>query len=542
MHGNTPHRLLCCCGSADEVGDSTTLVSCVGKIDQSMSRVASHDVVVIGAGVGGLSVAVRLAAQGHSVTICEQSSEVGGKLGLFERDGFRFDTGPSLLTLPSIWIDTLVSSGMTTEEAHTALSLRRLDPIARYRFADGTWWDHPAAEDAFVDACETLSSGSSTAMIDLLRRAEAMWNVSKGPFLESPLRGARSLLTQARRLQDLRTIAPHRTLHSIASDAFADPRLVQFVDRYATYSGSDPRRSPAVLASILWAERSEGAWYVDGGLRRIAEVLLKRCEQLGVSIRTSTDVERLMVNERQATGVRLTDGEQLRADVVVCNADAAHLYRDLVESDVGSAGLRSVERSEPSLSGFVMCLAVDRTLPTANTLPTLAHHNVLFPTIYAGEFDDLFSRPPRVVNDPAIYLSIPDDPEVAPPGCEAWFVLVNAPRHDPDNVTGVDWTQPGFADREADRLLAKLAQRGVDVRPFVRFRELRTPADLSYRTRADGGSIYGTSSNGVGAAFLRPANQSPIPGLYLVGGSSHPGGGLPLVQLSAKIVSELINH
>jgi phytoene desaturase len=500
----------------------------------------STDAIVIGAGVGGLSVAVRLAAQGIRVTVYEQAAVVGGKLGIFERDGFRFDTGPSLLTLPSIWIDTLVASGLALDEAQEALSLRRLDPIARYRFSDGTWWDHPADESQFVEACEHLSSGSGAPMARMLRRAEAMWNASKGPFLESPLHGARSLLAQARRLQDVRTIAPHQTLHGLAAKTFRDPRLVQFVDRYATYSGSDPRRSPAVLASILWAERSEGAWYVEGGLRRIAEVLLERCDQLGVDVQTGVDVEAVVTTSGQVAGVRLASGKTMHADVVVSNADAAHLYQDLVEPGAAQLGMRSVKRSEPSLSGLVMCLAVDRTLPGADRLPDLAHHNVLFPSVYAGEFDDLFARPPRLVADPAIYLSIPNDPQVAPPGCEAWFVLVNAPRHDLDGATGLDWTRPGFADREADRLLAKLAQRGVDVRPYVRFRELRTPADLAFRTRASGGSIYGTSSNGIGAAFLRPANQSAVKGLFLVGGSSHPGGGLPLVQLSAKIVSELI--
>jgi phytoene desaturase len=498
------------------------------------------EVVVIGAGVGGLSVAVRLAAAGHQVVVCEQANTVGGKLGLFERGGFRFDTGPSLLTLPSIWFDTLIASGLSDSEARAALPLRRLDPIARYRFADGTWWDHPGAETELVAACESLSAGSGADMATFLRRAQEMWNISKGPFLESPLHGVKTLMKQATRLRDLRTIAPQQTLRALARQTFRDHRLVQFVDRYATYSGSDPRQAPAVLASILWAERVEGAWYVDGGLRRISEVLRQRCEALGVTIMIDADVVKVLQGDGRATGVALRDGRKLTADIVVCNTDAEHLYADLVEGSVGAKGLRQVIRAEPSLSGFVMCLAVDRQVTGVKALPRLAHHTVLFPAIYDGEFDALFGTRQRVVEDPTIYLSIPADPAVAPSGCEAWFVLVNAPRHDPSSAAGIDWTIPGFADREADRLLAKMAQRGIDVRPYIRFRELRTPADLAYRTRASGGSIYGTSSNGPLAAFLRPANQSPLAGLYLVGGSSHPGGGLPLVQLSAKIVADLI--
>jgi phytoene desaturase len=513
---------------------------------------ARREVVVVGAGVGGLSVAVRLAARGYRVTVCEQASTVGGKLGLFERDGFRFDTGPSLLTLPSILFDTLTASGLTESAAHEALPLRRLDPIARYRFADGTWWDHPADEESLLAACESWSTGSGREMRSLLRRSEAMWESSKGPFLESPLAGASTLLRQAVRVRDLRTIAPHRTLRSLGRSTFSDPRLVQFLDRYATYSGSDPRRAPAVLASILWAERSEGAWYVDGGLRCLADVLLQRCVALGVDVRVNTDVVAVTSRHGRVDGVDLLSGDHLRADVVVANADAAHLYGDLVKSDQGKTGLREVTRSEPSLSGFVMCLAVDRTgaggtdgtdrsdwregRTEAAALPPLGHHTVLFPAMYDGEFDALFGDVRRPVEDPAIYLSIPDDPAVAPPGCEAWFVLVNAPRHG-----DIDWTRPGFAEAEAQRILTIMARRGVDVRPFVRFCEIRTPYDLEVRTRADGGSIYGTSSNGPVAAFLRPKNQSPLPGLFLVGGSSHPGGGLPLVQLSARIVANLVD-
>ncbi len=498
------------------------------------------EVVVVGAGLGGLAAAARLAAAGHRVTVCEQADTVGGKLGVFRRDGFTFDTGPSLVTLPSVWLDTLMATGMSAADAEAAVTLRRLDPIARYRFADGTWWDHPADEDALVAACDLLSAGSGEGMRSVLRRAEAMWNASREPFLESPLSGARSLLRQATRLRDLRTIAPGRTLRSLGQAHLTDLRLRQFLDRYATYSGSDPRQAPAVLASILWAERSEGAWYVDGGLRCLADTLLARCVTLGVDVRVSADVVRVCTADGTVKGVELLSGDHLRADVVVANADAAHLYGDLLPDTSGSVGLQSVERAEPSLSGFVLCLAVDRSLPGASELPPLAHHTVLFPALYDAEFDALFASPPRVVEDPAVYLSIPQDPAVAPPGCEAWFVLVNAPRHDPTGVDGVDWARPGFGEAEADRVLGVMARRGVDVRPFIRFRELRTPADLESRTRAAGGSIYGTSSNGPVGAFLRPANKASVQGLYLVGGSSHPGGGIPLVQLSARIVAQMV--
>jgi phytoene dehydrogenase-like protein len=200
---------------------------------------------------------------------------------------------------------------------------------------------------------------------------------------------------------------------------------------------------------------------------------------------------------------------------------------------------RALRRATPSLSGFVLLLAL------RGRTPGLRHHTVLFPDDYDAEFDAVFGTgrhagAPRPVADPTVYVSAPDDPALRPDDAhESWFVLVNAPRHDPP---AMDWTAPGLAASYADRVLAVMAGRGLDVRDRVLWRELRTPADLERDTRAVGGSIYGTSSNGARAAFLRPANRSPVPGLFLVGGSAHPGGGLPLVGLSAAIVADLIGR
>jgi len=220
----------------------------------------------------------------------------------------------------------------------------------------------------------------------------------------------------------------------------------------------------------------------------------------------------------------------LPADVVVANADATHLYHDLVSAP---SALRRLRRATPSLSGFVLLLAV------RGRTPRLAHHTVLFPADYDAEFDAVFGDPAQPVPDPTLYVSCPDDPAVRPDGHEAWFVLVNAPRHG-SGPGALDWTAPGLASSYAERLLDLLAARGLDVRDRILSCTVRTPADLERETRSYGGAIYGTSSNGVAAAFLRPSNRSPVPGLFLVGGSSHPGGGLPLVTLSAQITAGLI--
>ncbi len=492
------------------------------------------DVVVIGAGVGGLAVAARLAAAGRRVVLCEQADVVGGKLGVHRVDGFAFDTGPSLVTLPYALDDLLTATGVDRRDV---LELRRLDPVARYRFGDGTWFDAPADEAEFEAAVEALRPGNAQQWRAFYERAGRIWDATRVPFLETPLGGPWDLVKQSVRVNDLRTIAPHRTLRSLATSYLDDPRLVSFVDRYATYTGSDPRRAPAALASVVFAERHFGAWYVDGGLRRIADVLLERCIALGVDVRTSTDVVEVMIRNGRAIGVVLANGTRIEASSVVANADASDLYDRLVPpSNERRQAQRALRRCEPSLSGFVVCLGVRG--PTTVT----AHHTVLFPERYDDEFDAIFGGEPKPVEDPTIYISNPADDAVRPPGHEAWFILVNAPRHSStgDGPDGVDWRASGRAEAYADALLHKLAARGIDIRSQVVLREIRSPADLEERTRASGGSIYGTSSNGPRAAFLRPSNRSPIPGLYLVGGSSHPGGGLPLVLLSAQITARLL--
>ncbi|MGN6687807.1 MAG: phytoene desaturase family protein [Actinomycetales bacterium] len=504
-------------------------------------------VVVIGAGMGGLSAAARLAAARHSVTVLEQAPVVGGKLGLYERDGFAFDTGPSLLTLPAVYRDLFVKTGPPLDEV---VDLVEVDPVAHYRFPDGTELDVPnAAPVALTRALDSaVGSGAGEDWHRYLQHADRLWEITRGPFLESPLEGPRDLLRQARRVQDLAAVAPWRTLRDDGRRYLRDPRLRMFLDRYATYTGSDPRRAPAALGVVPYVEQTFGAWYVRGGLRRLGEALHQRVLETGATVETGADVTQVVVESGRVTGVRLADGRFLPADVVVSNADAAHLYGDLLAGvPAAEPARRRLRRATPSLSGFVILLAL------RGRTPGLRHHTVLFPDDYDDEFDSVFGlrrrgrvvRAARPAPDPTIYISAPDDPALRPDdNSEAWFVLVNASRHGDENAdrTVVDWLAPGVADSYADHIVELMAKRGLDVRDRILWRETRSPADLAHETRAPGGAIYGTSSNGPRAAFLRAANRSPVTGLYLVGGSAHPGGGLPLVGMSAAIVAELIGR
>ena len=497
-----------------------------------MARVA-----VVGAGLGGLAVAARLSALGHGVTVLEQGDDLGGKLGRYARDGHAFDTGPSLLTLPQVLQDLFDATGAPLSDS---VELVRLDPAVDHRFADGLRLRLPGAAEQVPGVLdEVLGDGAGRQWSALMARAARMWEITEQPFLRSPLRGVATLARLARRTDQLAVVAPWQTLRGLGRRYLRSAHLRTVLDRYATYTGSDPRRAPAVLATVPFVQQRFGSWYVRGGLHRLAVAVAERAAERGAVVRTAARVEQVLLEGGRAGGVRLAGGEVVPADVVVWGGDAGALYSRLLPPGRATASVRrGLARATPSLSGFVLLLAL------RGRTPGLAHHTVVFPEDYDAEFDAVFGTgrhrgAPAPVAEPTVYVSAPDDPALRPDDdSESWFVLVNAPRHDPE--AGVDWDEPGLADRYAGRVLELLARRGLDVRDRLRWCEARTPADLARATGSPGGSIYGTSSNGTRAAFLRPANASPVRGLFLVGGSAHPGGGLPLVTLSAQIVAGLI--
>jgi phytoene desaturase len=478
------------------------------------------EVVVVGAGVGGLACAARLASAGHRVTVFERSTVVGGKLGrrVVERpEGtYRFDTGPSLLTLPQVFDELFADLG------GRAPRLVPLNPVVRHVFADGTVLDSCADPDEFADRIDaSLGPSAAADWRRLWRRAGRVWDASWRDILRNPVDSPAALAGLAWRLGDLAAVAPGRSLRGLGRRRLRDPRLRMLLDRYATYTGADPRRAPAALVAVPYAELSFGGWYLPGGLGTLADALLERCAALGVSVRTGVPVTGIATAGGRVTGVRV-DESFVPADVVVSNVDAAALYRDLLPTPRRLARL-----ADRSLAGFVLLLGV------AGRTPGLAHHTVFFPPRdYDAEFDAVFDG--RLAANPAVFVTVADDPSVRPDGHEAWFVLVNAPRHGVGRGA-LDWNRPGLAAAYADRVLSVLAARGLDVRDRVLFREVLTPAALESSAAAPGGAIYGTAGG-----LLRPANRGPVDGLFLVGGSTHPGGGLPMVALSARIVADQI--
>jgi phytoene desaturase len=494
-----------------------------------MSKIA-----VIGAGVGGLSVAARLAKAGHAVEIYEASDKTGGKCRTEWFGDYGFDTGPSLLTIPAVYRDLFLKTGKRLEHV---LDVKPVDPAFTYHFFDGqqVTFANLSNPKTYLEIEKSFGKDAASQWRELMDRADAMWEVSREPFVESELKSIWSLIKRKNFLKDLRIIAPFTSLRALSKKYKLHPNLAMIIDRYATYTGSDPRKAPAVLLTIAYIEAAFGAWHITGGIGNLSKALEQRCLELGVRIHLNTKVAKINVVNERATGLTLENGQIVNAELVVANADAELVYNQLLDVDVKSAKPERVKlkRASKSLSGFSLLLGLDNSKGKA---VALSHHNIFFPKDYDTEFDQIFDQK-VAVTDPTIYICAPKDSTmVKGANKESWFVLVNAPRHDPQN--GMDW-RTGAAEY-AQVLIKKLDALGLNVSSRLDQMEFRTPLDLAQYALAPGGSIYGTSSNSARSAFLRASNRSTVKNLYCVGGSSHPGGGLPLVGISAEIVAQMI--
>lgn len=498
-----------------------------------MSRVA-----VIGAGIAGMCTAARLASLGHKVDVYENSDKIGGKCRTEWIDDLAFDTGPTLLTLPAVFRDFFLKTGDPLE---SVLELQPVNPSFDYRFSDGSRVKFSNLSRYETLQAIELSFGANSAhdWSRLMKRASAIWDASRAPFIESELVSIFALLKSPSLLKDIGTIAPWKSLRSLVSHLTDDYRLQYIVDRYATYSGSDPRRAPGALLSIAYVEEAFGAWHVRGGIGQLSTAIFNRAVEHGVQFHLNTTVRKIENNGTRILGLSFTDGNEISADVVVANADASLVYNSLL--DRGDALIKkprkALSKASPSLAGFSMFFGMKGN----TTFEALEHHSVLFPNDYEKEFDSIFHRFEPVA-DPTIYLCSPRDPKMSRTvGRSGVSVLVNAPRHSKTGE-GWDWENEIFIENYGNQIIDSIESKGIPIRKTMKLLEVRTPADLEKSTLAPGGSIYGTSSNGAHAAFMRARNRSPLNGLYCVGGSAHPGGGLPLVAISAEIVSNMIGR
>ena len=490
-------------------------------------------IVVIGAGIGGMTAAARLSRGGHEVVVYEASDQVGGKCRTEWIGKVAFDTGPSLLTLPAVYKDFFQRTG---KPMGLVCPIESVDPSFDYRFADGSnvKFSNLSRNKTLESIAEAFGAESAAQWDRIMKRAERMWDVSRGPFIESELKSPVSLLKRITFLRDMRIIAPWKTLRVHADEIVKDQRLRYIMDRYATYSGSDPRKAPAVLSTIAFVEESFGAWHVKGGLGQLTQTVYQRALDVGVTFHLDSPVSAITTTGKKATGVILADGTTVEADAVVANADASLVYNKLIKGHKRTLkkARKNIEKADVSVAGFSLLLGMRK-----DPDQVLNHHTILFPEDYNAEFDAIFTHC-KPVEKPTIYICAPQDPQMTKDeNLEGWFVLVNAPTHGQ-----FDWNDKEFARNYANSIIDQIEARGISVRDRLESLTIRTPADLEAAVHAPGGAIYGTSSNGARAAFLRAKNRSPIKGLYLVGGSAHPGGGLPLVGISGDLVTEAIGY
>ncbi|MGC9399764.1 MAG: phytoene desaturase family protein [Anaerolineae bacterium] len=486
----------------------------------------NHPIIVIGAGIGGLSAAIHLVSAGARVHVLEQNDHVGGKMGRLETAGFTWDTGPSVITMRHVFEELFAAAGRNLADY---LTLEPVEPLTHYVYPDGTIFDATRDLPRLLAQVEAIEPRDVEGLLRFLSHAAALHRITGDVFIYGEPPTLRDILGVP--LRDLPQVDAWRTMHRAVRAYVRSPKLRQLLGRFATYVGASPYRAPAVLNVIAHVEINQGVWYPVGGVYTIAEALQRLAEELGITVTTGARVGQINVTDGRATGVTLDDGTRLAARAVLANVDVATVYAELLSGDVVPAWRRRrFTRMPPSGSGFVMLLGVE------GEHPDLAQHNIFFSSDYRREFADIFQRgiPPR---EATIYVTITSkrDPVHAPPGCENWFVLVNAP----PLGSGFDWRAE--AEAYGNALLAQLAAFGYDVRDRLRVRHTLTPEEIRDQTGAWRGALYGVSSNNPLAALRRPPNRShDVQGLYFAGGTTHPGGGVPMVTLSGRTAARMV--
>jgi len=477
------------------------------------------DAIVVGAGLGGLSAALRLSQAGANVRVFEALPRAGGKAGITVVDGVEVDTGPSVVTLTEVFRSLYSALG---EDLDDHITLRRLDPGFRYIYPDGVSLDvFHEPERTVQSVADTLGGGAANELRGFLAYTQSLWETASPHFIfqEAPSIRTMALLGPAS-LFMVPKLDPLRSMVRAIRARVKDERLRWLLLRYATYNGSDPRRAPATLNCIAHVELGLGGYGIEGGIYSLVRSMEQLARARGVSFHFDSPVEQVLVSGERAHGVRVA-GQEYTADVVVVNADVGHLTRSLVDKPL--AGLKPPSpRSTSGWTGIVRAKHGGR-------LP----HTVVFPDRYEAEFEDLFDaqRPPQ---NPTVYAC--DQSQCH--GRAAWkdgapvFLMANAPAL-------MDGEQE---DAEAMlRLKEEVLQRAVAsgvIQPGAELLWERTPAGLDQLFPGTGGALYGAASNGMWSAFKRPANRSRVRGLYLASGSAHPGGGMPLCVQSGRIAAE----
>lgn len=485
-------------------------------------------IIIIGSGIAGIAAAVRLAIKGYAVEIFEANGQPGGKLAEISHNGYRFDAGPSLLTMPQ-YIDELFRlAGKLPAEY---FRYQKLDTICNYFYEDGTHITAYADEQKFVHEISAKTNSSIKSIEKHIRYSRKLYRLTHRVFLEHSLSRIGNFFkwNAIKALFSLGEIDTMRSMHKANESIFKDERIVQFYDRYATYNGSDPYQAPATLNVIPHLEQHFGAYFPQGGMYSIVSSLVQLAEGLGVRFHYNSPVEEIILENKKAKGIKV-NGQLHEADIVISNADLWPTYKKLLRNYPHIHPKKTLQQ-ERSSSALIFYWGIKKRFEQLDL------HNIFFSADYKAEFDHLWQQK-TIYSDPTIYINISSkqNPADAPEGCENWFVMINAPANN-----GQDWDAL-IANARRD-IIDKLSRLlGEDIGRLIVCENVLDPRGIELKTSSYQGSIYGTSSNSRYAAFLRHANRSSkIKNLYFCGGSVHPGGGIPLCLLSAKIVSDWID-
>ncbi|WP_370391994.1 1-hydroxycarotenoid 3,4-desaturase CrtD [uncultured Winogradskyella sp.] len=482
-------------------------------------------IVIIGAGIAGLSASIRLKSQGHNVEVYEANGYPGGKLTAFEQKGYRFDMGPSLFTMPQ-FIEELFE--VANKPVDNYFQYKRKSIVCNYFYEDGSTFSAPANQDLFAEEASKTFEVDKETVLKYLERSKAKYDLTASLFLEKSLHKFSTYLSKdtLNAIFRINSLNLNSTLADYNAEVFKDERLQQFYNRFATYNGSSPYQTPGIMSMIPHLEQYFGTYFPKGGMHQITMSLFELAKDIGVKFHFNSKVDKITVANKKAIGIEV-GGKRVDADIVVTNSDVVPTYRKLLK---GHKAPEKVLKQPRSSSALIFYWGITKQFPQLDL------HNIFFSKDYKNEFDYIFNKK-TVHEDPTVYINITskDQPSDAPKGCENWFTMINVPSN-----TGQDWD--GIIKKARNNIIAKLSRLlNEDVSKLIDFEDVLDPRRIESNTQSYQGALYGASSNNKYAAFLRHPNfKQSIKNLYFCGGSVHPGGGIPLCLLSGKIVSDLI--
>jgi len=484
----------------------------------------NNKVAIIGSGIAGIATSIRLKAKGFDVTVYEKNSFPGGKLSSFKLGEFRFDAGPSLFTMPQ-YVDELFEISGENPKEHFKYKKKKI--ACKYFWEDESIFNAYSDKEKFYNECENKFNVERKQIKKYLNKAKKKFDLTRKIFLEKSLHKINSFLNYetVKALFNLNIYQINKNLDEVNQKEIEEKHLVQLFNRYATYNGSSPYKTPGMMTLIQHLESHYGTYIPLKGMNDISNSLYRLAERRGVKFEFESEVEKIEIQNNQATGI-IVNNKLKRFDKIVSNSDVYSTYKYLLKEKLNHNSLKQ----ERSSSAIIFYWGIKKIYKQLDL------HNIFFSDNYEKEFKYIFDEN-KIIDDPTIYVNITskDVPADSPESCENWFVMVNSPFN-----TGQDWEK--IKNTLRSNIISKLERiLKENISNNIVEERIYTPVDLESNTNSHQGSLYGISSNNKFSAFLRHPNfLKKIPNLYFCGGSVHPGGGIPLCLLSAKIVSNLI--